>query len=536
MSAMLTEGRRRFRLGAGTCALAALATASPALAQPYAVPWYKVAGGGATSSTGGTYSLGSTIGQPDAGGPLTGGTYSVAGGFWPGAIGNQPPVLAAIGNRTVAEAANLTFTVSATDADPGDILTYAASGLPAGATFNPATRTFDWTPGFTQAGTHPGVTFTVDDGHGGTDSEAITIFVTNTNQFPELFPIPNQFVAEGALLTFEVTGTDPDGEPVTSSASGLPPGATFTPATRTFSWTPTLTQSGMYTISVQVTDPGGLSDSQAVSITVRETLVSRGDFNGDALPDLVWRHDVAGQNVVWFMNGVNMVSGTFTDPAVLEDPRWKIVGTNDFNGDAQMDLLWRHAQSGENVVWFLNGVTLVSGTFTTPSALTDTRWQMVGTGDFDQDARPDILWRHDTSGENVLWYMTGTVLQSGTFLTPSSLTDVRWKMAGVADFDRDGRQDILWHHNTSGQAVLWYMNGSVLASGTFTDPPGLSDVGWHMVAVGDYNADQKPDIVWRHQVSGQNVVWFMDNATLISGTFTNPSTFADTNWKLVGPR
>jgi hypothetical protein len=32
------------------------------------------------------------------------------------------------------------------------------------------------------------------------------------------------------------------------------------------------------------------------------------------------------------------------------------------------------------------------------------------------------------------------------------------------------------------------------------------------------------------------VVWFMDDATLISGTFTDPSTFPDTNWKLVGPR
>jgi hypothetical protein len=31
-------------------------------------------------------------------------------------------------------------------------------------------------------------------------------------------------------------------------------------------------------------------------------------------------------------------------------------------------------------------------------------------------------------------------------------------------------------------------------------------------------------------------VWFMNGATLTSGTFTNPSTFPDTNWKLVGPR
>ena len=47
-------------------------------------------------------------------------------------------------------------------------------------------------------------------------------------------------------------------------------------------------------------------------------------------------------------------------------------------------------------------------------------------------------------------------------------------------------------------------------------------MNWRMVATGDYNGDGKVDIVWRHAVSGQNVIWFMDGINLISGTFTNP--------------
>jgi hypothetical protein len=54
---------------------------STALAQNYSIDWYKVAGGGGTS-TGGQYSLSGTIGQPDASGAMTGGNYSVTGGFW----------------------------------------------------------------------------------------------------------------------------------------------------------------------------------------------------------------------------------------------------------------------------------------------------------------------------------------------------------------------------------------------------------------------------------------------------------------------
>jgi hypothetical protein len=50
-------------------------------AQNYSIDWYKVADGGGTSSNG-QYVLNSTIGQHDASGPLSGGTYSLTGGFW----------------------------------------------------------------------------------------------------------------------------------------------------------------------------------------------------------------------------------------------------------------------------------------------------------------------------------------------------------------------------------------------------------------------------------------------------------------------
>jgi hypothetical protein len=50
-------------------------------AQSYTIDWHKIAGGGGTS-TNGQYSLSGTVGQPDAGGPMNGGNYSLTGGFW----------------------------------------------------------------------------------------------------------------------------------------------------------------------------------------------------------------------------------------------------------------------------------------------------------------------------------------------------------------------------------------------------------------------------------------------------------------------
>jgi len=58
-----------------------------ALQSGYDLSWYTIDGGGATFSIGGSYSLGGTIGQPDAG-SSGGGGYSLNGGLWPGAALN----------------------------------------------------------------------------------------------------------------------------------------------------------------------------------------------------------------------------------------------------------------------------------------------------------------------------------------------------------------------------------------------------------------------------------------------------------------
>jgi transglutaminase-like putative cysteine protease len=97
---------------------------------------------------------------------------------------DQPPILNAIGNKSASEGTTLTFIVSATSPD-GDALTYSAAYLPHGASFNPATRTFSWTPVSDQAGVYPNVCFQVSDGSL-TDSESITITVVNISARPDI--------------------------------------------------------------------------------------------------------------------------------------------------------------------------------------------------------------------------------------------------------------------------------------------------------------------------------------------------------------
>ena len=77
----------------GMVLLLGLTLTGVALAQTggagYDLTWWTVDGGGYTFSTGGNYTLGGTIGQPDAGPVLAGDRYALAGGFWGGGAAAQ---------------------------------------------------------------------------------------------------------------------------------------------------------------------------------------------------------------------------------------------------------------------------------------------------------------------------------------------------------------------------------------------------------------------------------------------------------------
>ncbi len=177
---------------------------------------------------------------------------------------NNPPILRFIGNKTVYEGSVLSFSVSASDPD-GDALSYSASGLPLGAVFE--NGNFSWTPNYQQAGAYS-ITFKASDGRI-SDEEKIFITVSNAiasvNRAPILSAIGNKTVYEGSVLSFSVSASDPDGDALSYSASGLPLGSSF--SGRSFSWTSP--KKGSYEIIFTVSD-GRISDSETVEILINE--------------------------------------------------------------------------------------------------------------------------------------------------------------------------------------------------------------------------------------------------------------------------
>jgi len=204
---------------------------------------------------------------------------------------NTPPVLAGIPPQTVDEGTSLACTASATDADlPASTLTFSLVNAPDGATINPATGGFTWTPTEAQG---PGTfEFAVRVGDGAaTADQAVSVTVNEVNAAPELAAIPPQTVNQGGQLTFTASATDADlpANALTYSLVGDPEGAAIDPASGVFTWTPSGTQGpGSFNFTVRVND-GILDSDQPVSVTVASLSPSphETDTDGDRLSDFM---------------------------------------------------------------------------------------------------------------------------------------------------------------------------------------------------------------------------------------------------------
>jgi hypothetical protein len=175
---------------------------------------------------------------------------------------NRAPTVNNPGNKTVTAGNPLSFTITGTDPD-GNALTFAGTGLPAGATLSP-TGTFAWTPTTAQASATPySVTVSAtDNGTPAMTSAPVTFAVTvnaqsPVNRAPTVNNPGNKTVTAGDVLAFTITGTDPDGNALTFAGTGLPAGATLSP-TGAFYWSPTTAQVSAtpYSVTVTATDNG----------------------------------------------------------------------------------------------------------------------------------------------------------------------------------------------------------------------------------------------------------------------------------------
>ncbi|MEX0826026.1 MAG: putative Ig domain-containing protein [Acidimicrobiia bacterium] len=229
---------------------------------------------------------------------------------------NRAPVMQSSSNRAGAEGDSVNLAMAATDPD-GDGLTWSATGLPPGLTIGSSSGNITGTIGYNAS---PGSPYSVtvratDDGSPSlSDETTFTWTVANTNRAPTVASIPNQSSAEGMTVALPVSGLDPDGDNLTWSASGLPPGLTIDSGSGEVTGTLGFTAAGTHPVTVRATDDGSpslftdRSFTWTVANTNRAPTVQnpgpQTDDEGDAVSLSMSGSDPDGDRLSWSATGL----------------------------------------------------------------------------------------------------------------------------------------------------------------------------------------------------------------------------------------
>ncbi len=180
---------------------------------------------------------------------------------------NDPPVLNQIGNFSIDELEELTFTANASDPE-GATLIYSLSGNPEGTSINSSTGEFSWIP---TEGQGPGdYTFSVLVSDGAkTDSEEITITVNEVNQAPtaeSAFVSTNEDTDK--VISLSASDIDLPANTLTYTIVSGPSHGTVVLLGNTATYTPTVNSNGPDSFTFKANDATADSNEATVSITV----------------------------------------------------------------------------------------------------------------------------------------------------------------------------------------------------------------------------------------------------------------------------
>jgi len=241
-------------------------------------------------------------------------------------------------------------------------------------------------------------------------------------------------------------------------------------------------------------------------------------------PSINYYHQSDGKVSGLTTNGSTVTGGAqFYQEA---NAAWSIVGQGDFDGDGVRDLVWWNSRTGQVYIMLMATTTAVKGgdILTTEP---DSHWRIVATGDINGDGKSDLIWWHQVTGQVYAMLVNGTAVAGGG--TIFSEPNTTWKIVAAADFNGNGKVELLWWNNSTGQVAIGQTNGTSASTANLIWTESNTD--WRIVGAGDLDDDGKSDIIWHNRTTGQVYGMQTNGSSVTNGAmmYTEPNTY----WEIV---
>jgi hypothetical protein len=249
------------------------------------------------------------------------------------------------------------------------------------------------------------------------------------------------------------------------------------------------------------------------------------DFNGDGKADLFVKNVFTGELKAWLVNGVT-VSSRPSFGTMLPITGNTTMVIKDANGDGRSDLYWYNVNTGNVSAWLINGSNVllkVSYGALSPQL----GWIPYGIADFNNDKKNDLVWYNKYSGVVQRWFTNGSVVtkvQNWGTLPPN----MGWFPIGIKDLNGNGLADLLIYNAYTGSVAAWLDNGTSPGYGALN--PSL---GWKPIGLEDFNGDKKADVLWQNSYSGEIIAWLI-NGGFILNKVTYGINLPNNGWSIAG--
>ena len=342
----------------------------------------------------------------------------------------------------------------------------------------------------------------------------VAVQITTTN-------LPSGAVGEGYRLNL----TAGDGQPPYSwqiISNSLPSGFDFSydEAFAYISGIPA--HGGAYYFTVQVTDADSQSATRSFNLLISEPLNSgvdwraaaTADFNADGKPDVVWQRN--DSLLLWFLNGTNLISSA----AITNNANGaRAVLARDFDGDNKTDLLLQDSD-GSLVVWLMNSNQVLNAVFLRNGEPVVNGGHVVGIANLTGNGTRDLVIA-DENGNLSTWLMNGT-----NFLAEMTVpNNIPPQSTAIGNFNTNAPNDILVRQVSNFYYLSLSTNNvsNPMSFGNTTDSgPALPVIppDWRIAGVADFNGDGQEDIAWQSVESGSLFFWHLNQTNLIG--FSSP--------------